>query len=892
MSLCPRRSLGLSLMLALLVTAIACGGEDITAPRMGTLEITTSTSGTEPDPDGFSVQVDAQASQPIGTAETLTFNVAPGSHTVLLTDVALNCVVTGDNPSTAGVTAGETTTIRFTVTCGASTGGLSISPTTSGLPTDPDGYTITLDGADHGPVGVNTAVPIGALSPGDHEVGLSGVADNCSVLGNNPRTVTVTPGETTTVSFVVTCNTVMGSISVSSATSGTVSDPDGYTIYVDGADRGTLDVNGSVTLGGLVPGSHVIGLGGLAANCQIQGDNIRDVTVTPAADQGVAYSISCAPPPVGSGDLRITTFTADPAPDAPGYTLVVDGGAVQPIGLTAISTLSNLAPGAHSVQLGGVAGSCTLQEANPSPITIISGTTTELQFTIACATTTGIVRVTVTSSGVPPDPDGYVATLDDASPGKPILTEGNLSFTGVPVGAHTITLSEVSANCSVTGGPSQDVTVTAGASIEVSFVVTCVPTTGTGALQVTTHTSGSSQDDGYSVNVDGGTPVAIGPNATLSIEGLTVGTRTVALSGISSNCHVDGDNPRIVSVGPGSTPVGFDINCLGADALIAFFSTSFDLGAIFVVNPNGTGLRNLTPRGAFEYNPTWSPDGRKLLFANDGDLYVMDARGAGRVKLADGQYGIVQHRWSPDGRMIAYVDGRIDGPDIIEELWVMRADGGEKRRLADGATDPSWSPDAGRIAYVRGHIRIMNSDGSGDRQLTNRPSFQPAWSPDGSRIAFVTVDDKGMFLINPDGTGELKLTPGLTEDDSPTWSPDGSRIAFNTGPRGEPFESDVAVVNSDGTGRVNLTRRPGFDLSPAWSPDGSRLAYDRSDGDDSEIYVMNADGTGKTNLTNRPNSYESTPAWNGEGRQTVAVSASTVYGRWLATQRLTAPRKR
>jgi len=436
--------------------------------------------------------------------------------------------------------------------------------------------------------------------------------------------------------------------------------------------------------------------------------------------------------------------------------------------------------------------------------------------------------------------------------------------------------------------------VTVGATSELSFVVTCTATTG--SIQVTTATTGSSLDpDGYTLSVDGGASQAIGLNATLTLEGLAVGTHALTLSGIASNCHLDGENPRAVEVLPGSTTATFDLNCLGPNALIAFTSNAFRLLAIFVVNPDGTGLRNLTPDGAGESDPVWSPDGRKILFSKSGDLYVMDAAGSGRVKLADGDQGIFEHRWSPDGRMIAFVDERQEGEDIIPELWAMQAGGTGKVRVADQAFDFSWSRD-GRLVYTSEgdwadvHLRIVNADGSGDVRLTSRAAFQPAWSPDGARIAFVTLGDKDIFLINPDGTALVNLTPAGTDDDSPTWSPDGSEIAFNTGPAGQPLESDVAVMNLDGTSRTNLTNRPGFDLSPSWSPDGSKIAYERSEAGDSEIYVMNADGTGQTNVSNRPDTYESTPAWGGQGSATVASRQSAFYTRWLRANHLEANR--
>ena len=113
-----------------------------------------------------------------------------------------------------------------------------------------------------------------------------------------------------------------------------------------------------------------------------------------------------------------------------------------------------------------------------------------------------------------------------------------------------------------------------GETSELAFEVTCALPAA--SIEVTTVTTGSSPDpDGYTVTVDVGTPQAIASNATLALEGLAVGTHSVALSGIAGNCHLDGDNPRTVEVVQGSTTVTFDLTCLGPDALIAFSSNAF-----------------------------------------------------------------------------------------------------------------------------------------------------------------------------------------------------------------------------------------------------------------------------------------------------------------------------
>ena len=588
----------------------------------------------------------------------------------------------------------------------------------------------------------------------------------------------------------------------------------------------------------------------------------------------------------GAGSLAITTTTSGAEPDTDGYLVAVDSGAPTAVGSNATLQRGGVEAGTHTVRLGGVADGCTVEGANPRTVEVVAETTVPVAFVITCAPGTGTIRVRVATSGSPVDPDGYVVQLDGGDPGLPVGTDGEVTFAAVAAGAHAIALTAVAPNCSVDGEASRSVTVTAGETADLSFAVTCAQPAA--SVHLTTTTTGSSVDpDGYLVSVDDGVSQVIGTNASLDLEGLGPGTHTLTLSGIAGNCHLDGANPRTVEVTAGSTNVAFDLTCLGADALIAFTSNAFGLLAVVVVNPDGSGLRNLTPDGEFESSPVWSPDGARLLFLRDGDLYVMNADGTGRISVADG-LEISEHRWSPDGRMIAFVDVREEGGEFVNDLWVMQADGAGKVRVAEHAFNVSWSRD-GRLAYTSVgdfsdvHLRIVHADGSSDARLTTRAAFQPAWSPDGARIAFVTLGEKDIYLINPDGSGEVNLTQGQSEDESPTWSPDGSRIAFTMGPIDQGLETEIAVMNRDGSSRATLTNHPGFDFEPAWSPDGARIVFTRSEDDgDSEIYVMNADGGSLANVTNRPDSRETTPDWNGRGAPvTFAGRQAAFYQRWL-----------
>jgi hypothetical protein len=278
----------------------ACGGGDLTTPpATGTLDVTTSTTGDQPDPDGYTVQVDAEPAQVIGSAATLGItDVAAGSHTIQLSGVAANCTVSSDNPRTVSVTAGEATPVTFAVACSAapSTGSLEVTSSIGGPSTDADGYTVTLDGVDRGPLGVSAAATLTGLTPGSHVVGLSGVAANCQVSEDNPRTVTIVAGAGTTVAFSVTCAEPppeAGTLRITTVTTGPDQDPDGYTFAIDGGSSQPIGVNSVTTLASVAAGGHRVRLRGVAINCALEGTNPRAVTVASGATAELGFAVSC-----------------------------------------------------------------------------------------------------------------------------------------------------------------------------------------------------------------------------------------------------------------------------------------------------------------------------------------------------------------------------------------------------------------------------------------------------------------------------------------------------------------------------------------------------------------------------------------------------------------------
>ena len=229
-------------------------------------------------------------------------------------------------------------------------------------------------------------------------------------------------------------------------------------------------------------------------------------------------------------------------------------------------------------------------------------------------------------------------------------------------------------------------------------------------------------------------------------------------------------------------------------------------------------------------------------------------------------------------------------------IYIMNAQGSGQAKLTNYTTprngnffvsSPEWSPDGKKIVYWLAYgdpgsarIYVMNADGSSQMKLptTVIGAAEPTWSPDGKKIAFEggasrTTESYAIYVMNADGSGETKVSgnrPDFAGDTSPAWAPDGKKIAFVAddinGPR------DISVVNADGSGETRLTNHLYADY-PAWSPDGKKIAFGVSNGTtlgSSQIYVMNADGSGKTKLTTTIAAAE--PTWSPDGKKIAFAS--------------------
>jgi len=362
------------------------------------------------------------------------------------------------------------------------TGTLEIGSATTGVELDTDGYTVQIDGGPARPLGPNATVEILEVASGTHTVLLAGAAANCAVEGNNPRSISITGGQTASLTFAVACGATTGGLRITSTTTGPSPDPDGFTITIDGTAGETLATNGEITVVGLTSGAHTVGIAGVSGNCQVGGDNPRSVPVTPGSTGEAAFSIVCQTPPPTTGTIRITTATSGPGTDLDGYAFSVDGGGDQPIGLNATGTVTNLGAGAHAVQLLGVAEHCTVSGANPRNVTVPAGGTIAVAFSLSCQATTGSIEVTTSTGGSAPSSSGIGFTIDGGS-SHSIGANATVAVAGVAAGAHEVRLLGTPANCVIEGTNPRAISVTAGNTTAVAFAITC----GAGSIAITAN---------------------------------------------------------------------------------------------------------------------------------------------------------------------------------------------------------------------------------------------------------------------------------------------------------------------------------------------------------------------------------------------------------------------
>jgi len=305
---------------------------------------------------------------------------------------------------------------------------------------------------------------------------------------------------------------------------------------------------------------------------------------------------------------------------------------------------------------------------------------------------------------------------------------------------------------------------------------------------------------------------------------------------------------------------------------------------IFIIQPNGKGLRRITHNQAFAGSPSWSPDGSKLLIYEAEVAEVnkitapVDLKGSTQIAIIDlktTERTVVTstpgEKWSPhwvSPDRIAYCSGGPNGG--IEFLTGPAGKRGEFQ-------SPSWSSDGRKMLFHREQnfekppfAKLYSRDKQ--FQLIRTGIF-PSFSSDGSQL--ICNDKTAGIMINKimrmnanDGTHRSILFGDSVKSAlAPAYSPKGDKIAFGFGHFFQahmgPAIADIAVVNSDGSGLKILTDGKGNYGFPSWSPDGRKIVYRAATDSVKGLLIVDVE-TGKITTLTR-DSHDNFPGWSPNG---------------------------
>ncbi len=253
---------------------------------------------------------------------------------------------------------------------------------------------------------------------------------------------------------------------------------------------------------------------------------------------------------------------------------------------------------------------------------------------------------------------------------------------------------------------------------------------------------------------------------------------------------------------------------------------------IYIMDFDGSNVKQITNHHSIAFAPAWAPDGGKVVYSlytkrrsnnvKNIDLYEFNFAN-NTVRMLSNRKGINSGAaYSPDGKRIALTMSFLGNPEIFS----LDPTTNQVTRLTKSFgfdVDPSWSPDGKKMAFVSSRTGMpmvfrMNIDGTDATRLTfaGRYNATPSWSQTNNKIAFAGWIDQtfDIFIMNPEGTNIERLTKSQGNNEDPHFSPDGNFIVFSSN---RTSQKNIYVMNIDGTFAKRLTYGLGNCVAPKWS---------------------------------------------------------------------------
>ena len=307
---------------------------------------------------------------------------------------------------------------------------------------------------------------------------------------------------------------------------------------------------------------------------------------------------------------------------------------------------------------------------------------------------------------------------------------------------------------------------------------------------------------------------------------------------------------------------------------------------IYILHPDGSGLRRLTHTNSYAGSPSWSPDGKQIVFYKAAfqdvidisdprhlrattQIAVLDVASGEEKELTQGKGEKRSPRWLADGR-IGYLSG---GPAGGVEF--NRGDRGARGEF----NSPDWSPDGREMVYYRDIGQnwppVMETPSKDSRFRLLRTGIFPSFSPAGDRLAFTNgqaaLSHNGLMETGVDGSNRWLIFDDLERNTTaPNWSPAGDWIAFGLGGAFQGFlgtgrvNSTIALIRPDGSGLREVTHGERNDGFPSWSPDGKRLVFRTADHAGKGLRIAEVK-TGEIKVLTEGEHTDNFPDWSPKG---------------------------